>query len=63
MLTTIKDRCRYNPVFYDWMTDWTFIDREERQFLDLLVSAEVTKDKLQFQREDTGVSIMAVAYR
>lgn len=43
MLTTVQDRTRYNPVFYDWVADWILTPRGEIQFLDLLESTVVAK--------------------
>lgn len=64
LLLTIKDRARYEPSFYDWAADWTFVPRTEEQFTELLAAAiDLTGSKVDLLREKTGVSVMAVLHK
>lgn len=60
LLLTIKDRDKYDPTFYDWMADWTFIPRVERQFTTLLSeNLKISENQIELQRDKTGVTIVA----
>ena len=64
LLLTIKDRERYDPTFYDWMADWTFIPRTRHEFERLLTdSLPSSMSGITFKREETGVSIQATIRR
>lgn len=57
-----KDSLRYNPVEYQWLMDWHFLQRDEDDCLRLLESAGYRMDQLETTRDKTGV-ILEFAYR
>jgi len=60
LLVTIKDKDKYDPTFYDWMADWTFIPRTEKQFRALLSETlKISEDKIEFKRDKTEITIIA----
>lgn len=64
LLLTVKDRDRYDPTYYDWMADWTFIPRTERDFVRLVLdSLDLPQAQLDLLREETGVSIVGVVHK
>ena len=64
LVLTMKDRDRYDPTFYDWLADWTFIPRTKRNFLRLLKeSLGLSECEIELLREETGVSVMAIMHK
>lgn len=60
LLLTIKDKDKYDSTFYDWMADWTFISRTEKQFTALLSETlKISENKLDFKRDKTEIVIIA----
>ncbi len=59
LLLTIKDREKYNPVFYDWMADWKFISRTTKQFIALLINSLRIKDN-NLRVESSGASVLTI---
>ncbi|MBC8549233.1 MAG: class I SAM-dependent methyltransferase family protein [Candidatus Brocadiales bacterium] len=61
LVLTAKDRFTYDPTFYDWMADWKFVPRTEKNFVALLLSATGCSPKdVCLSRDKTGVSIQGV---
>ena len=62
LLLTVKDRNRYDPTFYDWMANWIFVPRTEKQFITLLLKAlRITENQIEVRRDKTGIIIVAIA--
>ena len=60
MLLTVKDRDRYDPTFYDWVADWTFVPRTEESFRELIAASLGAQVPVRTFRDSTGVSVQAV---
>jgi SAM-dependent methyltransferase len=61
LVLTIKDRDRFDPTFYDWLADWTFIPRTEQDFFRLLKdSLGLCECQPESLREEMGISVMAI---
>jgi len=52
MLLAFKDKGRYNPTCYDWVTDWRFIPRDEEDIMIMLTDrCGIDEDKISSFRD------------
>jgi hypothetical protein len=57
-----KDKNQYDKVEYQWLMDWHFLQRDERDFIRLLGQAGYEVQSLQTSRDATGVIVNYLAY-
>lgn len=50
-----KDKLAYKPVPSDWCCDWTFYPRDEKEFLNILDSCDISGYNLKIEREKSGI--------
>ena len=60
MILAFKDCDTYDKTVYDWICDWQFIERSERQVFDLLGDSGISEDALAVSRDASGIILFCV---
>ena len=63
MILAFKDCDTYDKTVYDWICDWQFIERSERQVFDLLGDSGIRDDALAVSRDASGIILFCVITR
>ncbi len=53
LVITHKDRSKHKPITPDWLCDWTFISRDEEQFLNVLQLPSLSNASCRVERDDS----------
>lgn len=53
LVVTHKDRAKHKPVTPDWLCDWTFISRDEEQFLNVLQLNLLSDASYRVERDES----------
>lgn len=53
LVVTHKDRAKHKPITPDWLCDWTFISRDEEQFLDVLQLNSLPGASCRVERDES----------
>lgn len=57
LILTIKDRDKYYPAQEDWLTDWRFIPRTEKDIIAIINQAKTSDVNILLSRDDSGIII------
>lgn len=60
LILTFKDRDRYKPIQEDWLTDWTFVPRNQMSIEELFRDLELPGISVAYSREPSGIIIFTM---